>query len=94
MPPSSPNTSLQVTPSRDSDQKLESSTETSGSFFQNPDNMRVTGGQFNSTLGHHVTINVTRKQVASNPRRVFRFLDTEPEGSSGEGASRVRDRPC
>ena len=38
LPLSSPNTSLQVTPSRGSDQKLELSSQSSGSFSQNPDN--------------------------------------------------------
>ena len=65
LPLSSPNTSLQVTPSRGSDQKQEVSSQSSGSFFQNPENVKVTGGQFNSTLGHHVTINLTREQVSS-----------------------------
>ena len=69
LPLSSPNTSLQVTPSRGSDQKLEVSSQSS--FFQNPDNVKVTGGQFNSTLGPHVTINFTREQVPSGPRGVL-----------------------
>ena len=93
VPPSSPNTSLQVTPSRGSDQKPETSGQASGSFFQNPDNVRVTGGQFNSNSGHHVTINLTRKQVTSGPRRALIYLDPGSEGSSVERASRVCGRP-
>lgn len=71
MPASSPNTSLQ---SRGSDQKLEFFRKTSGSFFQNPDNVKVAGGQFNSSSGPHVTINLTREQVPSGPRCVLRLI--------------------
>lgn len=94
LPLSSPNTSLQVTPSRGSDQKQEVSSQSSGSFFQNPDNVKVTGGQFNSTFGHHVTINLTREQVSSGPRCVLMFLDTGSEGPSVERASRVGGLSC
>jgi hypothetical protein len=32
----------------------------SASVLQAPDNVAINGGQFNSTLGHHVTINFNR----------------------------------
>jgi len=64
LPRSSPNTSLQA-PSRGSDHNSEISS--TGSFFQNPENVRVNGGQFSSTLGHHVTINLPREFVLSDP---------------------------
>ena len=32
----------------------------SASVLQAPDSVAISGGQFNSTLGHHVTINLNR----------------------------------
>jgi len=59
LPGNSPNTSVQMAQSRGSDQKPETSNHTPGSFFQNPDNVSVNGGQFN--LGPTVTIHLTRE---------------------------------
>ena len=68
------NTSLQA-PSRGSDHKSEITSP--GSFFQNPENVTINGGYFDSTLGHRVTIHLPREFVVSDPLILWLCYQTQ-----------------